>query len=230
MIRTALFGLALAALTPSSSYAATYTGVLNGVITSGSASYYQEEQEGPPISFTTDLAGTPITIKFQVDITSNYTDQLGNLIPYYVAIATETLVPALTGTVFGQNDIVSNQNNDPYNFFGGASFTGTAANGSLSSSGSFLGNEPDFYQTVAVSFNGAGPVQGALGGNGSVQTNAFDGRTTTDDYSVKFNLTNGYVVALGTPEPSTWALMILGFGMIGAGLRRRRTTLNYALS
>jgi hypothetical protein len=30
------------------------------------------------------------------------------------------------------------------------------------------------------------------------------------------------------PEPTTWAMMILGFGLVGAGLRRQRTTVRYA--
>ncbi|WP_375290854.1 PEPxxWA-CTERM sorting domain-containing protein [Qipengyuania sp.] len=42
----------------------------------------------------------------------------------------------------------------------------------------------------------------------------------------------GYAAALGTgavPEPGTWALFILGFGLVGAAMRRRRTRLAYAL-
>lgn len=30
-----------------------------------------------------------------------------------------------------------------------------------------------------------------------------------------------YVVANGVPEPATWALLVLGFGLIGGALRRR---------
>jgi hypothetical protein len=29
-------------------------------------------------------------------------------------------------------------------------------------------------------------------------------------------------LGLGLPEPATWAMMLLGFGAIGASLRRRR--------
>lgn len=30
---------------------------------------------------------------------------------------------------------------------------------------------------------------------------------------------------MGVPEPTSWALMILGFGLAGGALRRRRTAL-----
>jgi PEP-CTERM motif len=30
------------------------------------------------------------------------------------------------------------------------------------------------------------------------------------------------------PEPATWAMMIMGFGMVGAGMRRRATKVSYA--
>jgi hypothetical protein len=33
-----------------------------------------------------------------------------------------------------------------------------------------------------------------------------------------------YFAAAGVPEPATWALTILGFGLTGAGLRRRRAS------
>jgi hypothetical protein len=33
---------------------------------------------------------------------------------------------------------------------------------------------------------------------------------------------NFRVESLGVPEPATWAMMILGFGVVGGALRRRR--------
>ena len=61
--------------------------------------------------------------------------------------------------------------------------------------------------------------------------------TTFDGYSSRAVKNNGATVGLATnntgpvavpfaggiPEPASWALMILGFGGVGAGLRRRRT-------
>jgi PEP-CTERM motif len=37
-------------------------------------------------------------------------------------------------------------------------------------------------------------------------------------------------LATAVPEPATWAMMLLGFGVVGAGLRRRRLPIAYALS
>ena len=56
-------------------------------------------------------------------------------------------------------------------------------------------------------------------------------RDTADIYGFRFG--GSYILASGTatgdviggvPEPTTWALMILGFGSAGAMLRRRRTS------
>ena len=34
---------------------------------------------------------------------------------------------------------------------------------------------------------------------------------------------NGWVVISSVPEPGTWALLITGFGLTGAAMRRRRS-------
>lgn len=41
------------------------------------------------------------------------------------------------------------------------------------------------------------------------------------------NVTTGFAGAV-VPEPSAWALLILGFGAVGAGMRRRKVSLGYA--
>ena len=48
-------------------------------------------------------------------------------------------------------------------------------------------------------------------------SNTNDGRTSTKGYITKF----GAGVA-AVPEPATWAMMLVGFGLIGGTLRRRR--------
>ncbi len=69
-----------------------------------------------------------------------------------------------------------------------------------------------------------------LGQNGQNFFNAFNGTFK----SVTMSFTNGATVqdvrqfrmnaaVAAVPEPATWALMMLGFGAIGFGMRRRRT-------
>ncbi len=50
---------------------------------------------------------------------------------------------------------------------------------------------------------------------------------TLSDYLVRYQAVNGSGSAVGTPvaavpEPSTWGMMLLGFGAIGVSMRRRR--------
>jgi len=47
--------------------------------------------------------------------------------------------------------------------------------------------------------------------------------------SLSFSLPDGIeVVPPGVPEPATWGLMLLGFGLIGTGLRTRRRSVTFA--
>ena len=51
---------------------------------------------------------------------------------------------------------------------------------------------------------------------------SFSSGATTGSRTSNYGLVTGFVVEEAIPEPSTWALMILGFGAAGAALRRRR--------
>ena len=55
--------------------------------------------------------------------------------------------------------------------------------------------------------------------NGLVTLN-LGGRTIESNGLISIALTT---FAAAVPEPATWAMMILGFGLVGEGLRRRRT-------
>ena len=80
---------------------------------------------------------------------------------------------------------------------------------------------------------------GVLGATGiwTKFTGSFVANSTSTNLSIftdvnaasgnDFGLDNISVVA-AIPEPSTWALMLLGFGAIGASMRRRKTVASFA--
>lgn len=99
--------------------------------------------------------------------------------------------------------------------------------------------------TTTASRNGSGSVVRAdFGANGLEaigQTSAtYIFRTNVTGYDVggTYTTQDGSVAQVGNwqpalPEPATWAMMMMGFGMIGFGLRRRskvQTRVNFAMS
>ena len=78
------------------------------------------------------------------------------------------------------------------------------------------------------------PVDGPLGGN-ALQSTTFGPYVTLVEagsgLGVELPFTiNGTTAAAAVPEAQTWAMMIVGFGVIGGALRQRRgkTTVNFA--
>jgi hypothetical protein len=56
--------------------------------------------------------------------------------------------------------------------------------------------------------------------------------TGLDQQAVNFNMSstqNAFeiddIAVAGVPEPTTWAMLLLGFGAIGIGMRRRRSSM-----
>lgn len=118
-----------------------------------------------------------------------------------VALATFTL---------GSVDVGASTNNSPavsLNIFG------------------FLNNVQTGMITIASLGAGYTTVNGAA--LGTIDRLVFDGTGGGGGF-VLDNLTlNGPGVGV-VPEPSAWALLILGFGAVGAGMRRRSTRVNLA--
>lgn len=98
----------------------------------------------------------------------------------------------------------------------------------------------DFLDFVATNGSGAGaingntfstPISGTIGGFSIASGASFGFRWVDQDVGGSdhgmavdnLSITASLVPVSGAvPEPSTWAMMILGFGMVGAGLRNRR--------
>jgi hypothetical protein len=88
------------------------------------------------------------------------------------------------------------------------------------------------FGTLVARFGGVGGTYQALGANfdglaaGSGQAELFywDSNNGDNTGDISFSL------FAGVPEPGTWAMMILGFGMVGGAMRsrRRKVSLSYA--
>ena len=89
---------------------------------------------------------------------------------------------------------------------------GTFTIGSFSAPyGALVGRIGSDFQLLGANFNGT------AWGTGNLELFYWDGFSGDNFGEITFNF--GAV-----PEPSTWALVILGFGVIGSGLRRQRKT------
>jgi hypothetical protein len=131
-----------------------------------------------------------------------------------------------------------------------ATFTLESAAPSSFTSSALVGNQV-FFNAVAGTFGGtAGTADISFGTNliadlniqsanlGFTQLSApgdlFTGPASSPTFNIgTFNLSGGFTAGPATltisraavaavPEPSTWAMMLVGFGAIGASMRRRR--------
>ena len=92
---------------------------------------------------------------------------------------------------------------------------------------SYSGNddsEENFYLSYAGASNKVGPVVGG-GSAGIFRQDSYFGLPDRE-FNFSFNLIRGSVTTDGSstsavPEPATWALMIAGFGLVGAAMRRK---------
>jgi hypothetical protein len=218
MIRSTKLCLSALALIPAPASAASYVGTLTGTITSGEASYadYVTDEN----SYSVDLSGKKVTIDFNVTTTPNYDDGYGDNL--YTRIVSDFTVKIPAPDPFSAYG--SSQTNDPFVSFGGTDFTGDAQHGTFSATGSAFFDDPDFVTSIDLTYANASRFGGPLTGSGTASGMYFvpGDPGANDQYSITFTLTAGKVVDLAAPEPGTWALMLLGFGAVGAMTRRQR--------
>ena len=75
--------------------------------------------------------------------------------------------------------------------------------------GSLVGRIGSSYQLLGANFSGA------AWGSGNLELFYWDGYSDDNFGNISFKIA-------AVPEPSAWALLILGFGMVGGALRTRR--------
>lgn len=94
-----------------------------------------------------------------------------------------------------------------------------------------------YYNTAGgVVYTGTGIGSATFSGldtqaTGSGPLNLAAGFTTLQRYDLTFTgagTFNDTIQISGVPEPTTWGMMIVGFGLMGGVLRRRKTTVAFA--
>ncbi len=187
---------------------------------------------------TTLPAGQTLVVDFNSDIVDNTDNPY--LYPTLLAGYTMTLNGATVGYQEGQTGYSGNLPENPVTTYLTVIPNGSATLQALSGfkAFSFYMGSPDTYNSIQI-FKDANllhTVSGTTLVDGDTNQNwgfgqrinvNLDGQVankivfTSTEFS--FELDNIAVAAV--PEPATWGLMIGGFGMAGAMLRRRRTAL-----
>jgi hypothetical protein len=98
----------------------------------------------------------------------------------------------------------------------------------------FNGTDPNFNTNIFPGVNGASPITfDSLSGHLANGTSRYGGGATPGAGTVfpyQSAFAGGSFIATAVPEAATWAMMLLGFGMIGgaARYRRRETKISFA--
>ena len=104
----------------------------------------------------------------------------------------------------------------------GVGFDGTTG---ISSGGYVLRTLADWGDLLGGTVLGIGVGNGGCPGNCS-NFSAFADNLTLNTDQATFSY--DFQAAAAVPEPATWAMMIMGFGLVGASMRRRQVSVRFA--
>lgn len=110
-----------------------------------------------------------------------------------------------SGFTFGS---ATQLNNYGFNYFGTDQVVGNFNTSSITTSSSLAGNTPFSTRSLFFTAGNSGTLHFNVG------TNSADNVGPVLD-NVRLDVSNP------VPEPATWAMMIVGFGVVGASMRRR---------
>ena len=196
-----------------------------------------------PDGSATISSGTTVGDSFTVNFDGS---ESGSVIPGLTSSLTLTFA-GVSGNSYLFNYLLNNTSSAPttssavtafgFNIDPNALLTGSSVNGAFNvvSSGQVSQGynlEMCFKDGQNGNCAGSPGNQGVnMGTSGSGQIaigfSSLPGQITLSDYLVRYQAVNGSGSAVGSPvpavpEPSTWGLMLLGFGAIGVSMRRKR--------
>jgi hypothetical protein len=155
--------------------------------------------------------------------TLTYTDS-----GYLLTLNTVNLVSSPTGAHIGDGTSVAQTYNwhDGGDNSGGAFVTLTRVGGGLFDLVSF-----DFLADSVFDVSASGYTTLNLGSSSGNRIANFIGVSSVTFRGTNNNQLDNIVVNANTtaaPEPASWAMMVAGFGLVGAAVRRRRTNVAFA--
>lgn len=177
------------------------------------------------------LAGTATA----ANITYAVNDFVGPFGHLTGTVVTDGTIGTLSGSNFlswtfnvqgnGATDVLTNANSNV--FLSGSSTSATASNILFD-----FGNTSPSYLLFQKNFS-SGTSYICAASTAFPSTPCFQGASLVPqgytDPSAQYSTPSGIQsVATAVPEPAAWAMMISGFGLMGAALRRRRVTVAYA--
>ncbi len=211
--------------------------VVTGVTGNFAVEGFETDTAGFKESFTdliSDGAGHTVSFSY-TDVDVRHHDQFsGNGTGNYGATYNGIGFAADEGPTYSLN---VSSTGGPINFFG-AYFSATDASNTISfyKGGSLIQTFTigDLWGSTGVGDQGSLYIDFKFTGGQTYDKVVFDQPNSpfgfeSDNHTVgTWFGSNGDSSTLGVPEPASWALMLGGFGVIGAAMRRRRTSLTFA--
>ena len=209
-------GMAIAAASPANAAlvigysvnGGTVTQLANDTATPGSVSF---AGTAGGYSFNTGALGTPNTASvFDLLTQSINIQSSSNAASVLNVFITETNLPTINGSLM-------------------SAFTSNILTNATARISSFYSPSNALYGGTLLQTANFTNIGTFVGSNSGTQAGPF---SLTTRYDISFGAGsgtfNGTANLTAVPEPATWGMMIVGFGLMGGALRRRKTTVAFA--
>lgn len=198
-------------------------GEVYGTVTSGTAHYWWTDGFPIPDDILIDLSGYGITISFDIYYVTDVIDPNPRDWGFFPGLAgtfTYQFTPSDLPYPIGDNRL--RRGYEPIQYGGSWSstqFEGSANIGEMMMYAPHLNDTRWQSAILNLNYSDASSYWGIMAGTGTLRNDNIES-TIFHHLFLDFVIESGWVQ--GVPEPSTWAMLIAGFGLVGAAARRRK--------